>query len=367
MRIKVTPETLIGVSSTIRSMADNLERIGQDLNRALHNLELEGASRHHFENMGQQASSRARQIASQTSEMAKFMHESAERFTRADQQGPSSLNKVTHTWNEYNKNSLSALASLGVVSPFLTTGDKFGENQNLGKGIKFKKKSGTPFVKGKGDAHPVDYNDMKQGRIGTCYFLASLMAIAKFNPDFIQNMIKDNGDGTYTVTFHDSSGKPVEVTVDNTFPKKDKLCGDKDHGSTSEDNKELWPSIMEKAYAKWKGGYDQVDGGFQGRALEELTGQTSTTNTVTNTTKTTVWTQLIDNMNNDRPTAIALMKDDNSLDVYGKHSYMVDRIDEANGLVYVKNPWGHSDPKPLTMDDLVNLDSYISYIDTPTT
>jgi len=64
----------------------------------------------------------------------------------------------------------------------------------------------TPFVRGEGDRHTVDPNDIRQGGYGSCGLLATLHSIAQQDPSVIQDMIQDNGDGTYTVTFRE----PVE-------------------------------------------------------------------------------------------------------------------------------------------------------------
>ena len=39
-------------------------------------------------------------------------------------------------------------------------------------------------------------------------------------------------------------------------------------------NDELWPSLLEKAYAKYYGGYGEIEGGFVHLGLVDLTGLT---------------------------------------------------------------------------------------------
>lgn len=86
----------------------------------------------------------------------------------------------------------------------------------------------TPFVIGDGDRYAVDISDIQQGDYGDCYFMSSMGAIAREHPGFIEKMIHDNGDGTYTVTFYDPICatplgpcvyKKHEITVDGNFPK----------------------------------------------------------------------------------------------------------------------------------------------------
>ena len=45
-------------------------------------------------------------------------------------------------------------------------------------------------------------DDVFQGEVGNCYFVAPLSAIAGANPEFIKKMVVDLGDGTYAVRFY---------------------------------------------------------------------------------------------------------------------------------------------------------------------
>ncbi len=44
-------------------------------------------------------------------------------------------------------------------------------------------------------------NDMRQGQLGDCYFIATLGALADRNPNAVKNMFVDNNDGTFTIRF----------------------------------------------------------------------------------------------------------------------------------------------------------------------
>ena len=52
------------------------------------------------------------------------------------------------------------------------------------------------------NANEPSLSDIQQGSYGDCYFLSSLGALARNDPNAVKNMIHDNGNGTYTVTFH---------------------------------------------------------------------------------------------------------------------------------------------------------------------
>ncbi|MET0910817.1 MAG: C2 family cysteine protease, partial [Ilumatobacteraceae bacterium] len=97
--------------------------------------------------------------------------------------------------------------------------------------------------------------DIDQGDLGDCWFLASLGAISQSDPGWITRHIRDNGDGTHTVTLYDRTGdgeyEPVEITVDGDFPVD--ADGDPVYSQPAAGN-ETWAMLYEKAFAQWKGG-----------------------------------------------------------------------------------------------------------------
>ncbi len=107
------------------------------------------------------------------------------------------------------------------------------------QGVKFEKKSDVPLFN-----HMPNIYDMKQGGIGNCYLISSLITLVHNSPDIILNCMKDNGD-TVTVRFY-REGEPVFVTVDKSIPYSIDKKGNKvGYGSWGA----LWVNIMEKAYA----------------------------------------------------------------------------------------------------------------------
>ena len=110
-----------------------------------------------------------------------------------------------------------------------------------------------PFVRGENDRHTIDPNDIDQDGYGSCSVLSTLHTIASQDPSVIQDMIRDNGDGTYTVTFQEEKEilgvtvwVPVEVTVSGPFS----AGGGANPGDTSAQGSEVWPAIIEKAYVQ---------------------------------------------------------------------------------------------------------------------
>lgn len=137
------------------------------------------------------------------------------------------------------------------------------------------------YAEQKGDHSPVDPKgkDTAQGALGDCYAIAAMAAIANASPNSIKDAIKYNkAAGTYTVRFFEESyggaSKPVYITVDSFLPT---VAGNRnDPAYAGEPGGKLWPAIMEKAYAQWKGGYDAIGGGGYGaQTMAEITGARS--------------------------------------------------------------------------------------------
>ncbi|WP_277527041.1 C2 family cysteine protease [Arthrobacter sp. ES3-54] len=116
--------------------------------------------------------------------------------------------------------------------------------------------AGKPNISG-------DLTNIKQGDAGDCYFLAALMTVAARSPETILNMVHDNGNGTYTITFHskyDGVPNPVTVTVNGDLPfRRDKPF---ENGIENIDGKNVsWAAIIEKGWAAANGNsYKGIDG-----------------------------------------------------------------------------------------------------------
>lgn len=207
--------------------------------------------------------------------------------------------------------------------------------------------------------------DIGQGQLGDCYFLAALASVAQQHPEVIWNAIKDNGDGTFTVTFY-QSGKPVAVTVDSEFPVEEDRNGnpttDPAYARTGSNPQELWPLIMEKAYAQLDGNsYSKIEGGWPGQAVELLTGRPAQRLdlSASDAAQTRLRLEQLQTHLSDGHYLTAATRPERWFENTGGwpsnvvplHAYSIERVDVEQGLVYLRNPWGSLyAPPPLTLE-----------------
>jgi hypothetical protein len=228
-------------------------------------------------------------------------------------------------------------------------------------GATYQRVNGTPFIQGAGDGADVHWNDIDQGGLGDCYFMSAMGSVAQQDPDVIRNAIRDNGDGTYTVRFYERQGNgplgigglfgsysynPVEIRVTPDFPMRDGqpvFAGMPDSNGAQ---RELWPALMEKAYAQYSGSYGAIEGGNPARAMELLTGRPSEEYSASSMT-----IDQLANLHRDGHalTASSLRSGDGKTayadgTLVSRHAYMITGVDRDAGTVTLRNPWGPDQP-----------------------
>jgi hypothetical protein len=103
-------------------------------------------------------------------------------------------------------------------------------------------------------------SDIRQGALSDCYFLSAAAALAS-NPKRIQRLFspqKKNSYGCYSV-FLNVFGVWEEVVLDHRFPCE---MFTKKLWFSGTENAEMWPLLLEKAYAKIHGGYANIAWGI---------------------------------------------------------------------------------------------------------
>ncbi|HEY0882776.1 MAG TPA: C2 family cysteine protease, partial [Archangium sp.] len=200
--------------------------------------------------------------------------------------------------------------------------------------------------------------DAQQGQIGNCYFPAAVAALAHVRPDVIQNMVKANGDGTYTVTFKErdwASGRTKDVAVRVDGDLYARSYGGPLYGraanSSDPAKMELWYPIIEKAYAQWKGSYNSIgNGGYSADVFEDFTGATGRSIDAAGNPDS-VWRTITTAIDAKKPVAAGTHDDGGPVSytntgVYGDHAYSILGYEQTGSERYVvlRNPWGESEP-----------------------
>jgi hypothetical protein len=215
----------------------------------------------------------------------------------------------------------------------------------------------------------VNARDVDQGAAGDCYFLGTVAAAAAQNPKLITDAITQKADGSYLVRFYKPGpgGKPVAdyVAVDRDLPKS--KWGTAQYAHSSQTG-ELWPAIIEKAYAKWKGGYQQIGmGGDPCDVMQALTGTAGNWSAATDGTPDALYAAMQSKLSSQ---GLVVASTNSGAKYKGSgivpsHCYTVLGVSEKNGekTVTLRNPWGKTEPGNLKGGDGVFSVPLVRFID----
>jgi hypothetical protein len=222
--------------------------------------------------------------------------------------------------------------------------------------------TGQAFVKGAGEAIDISPDDVKQGSLGDCNVLAPAAAVARANPEAIRKLVTAKDDGTYDVSLYykdhfysDQTAHAYNLTS-KFYVKDDGTPLYAKTGSAGATN-ELWVMLIEKAFAKWKGGYESASGALWDReGLEMLTGNAAVEAKVSAGTEDDLLTAIDDalkagdaltvNTSTSKWTDWWRNKDeqaeiDRNKIVMG-HAYSIEGVDKSAKTVNLRNPWGYN-------------------------
>ncbi|KAG9478247.1 hypothetical protein GDO78_013313 [Eleutherodactylus coqui] len=202
--------------------------------------------------------------------------------------------------------------------------------------------------------------DLCQGNLSNCWFLSAVACLSLY-PQLLEQVVpmdQDFGDdynGKFRFQFW-QYGHWVEVVVDDLLP----TVPIQKNGRTqynllfvhSKDKDEFWSSLLEKAYAKLKGGYSTLQMGFAGEALEDITGGVVQSCDTTGPTSA-LWHHLHNMLQ--RGALICCgntqgeVETSNLMGILSYHMYSVIGTKEVQtlcgsvSLLRIRNPWGHTE------------------------
>ena len=143
---------------------------------------------------------------------------------------------------------------------------------------------------GSNGLHP---DDVEQGSIGNCWFLAAASAVAEVAGRFESNWLTQdyNEAGIYAINMF-QLGVPITVLVDDLVPHYGSTYNTVFAKVQKVGAKATWMVIIEKAYAKLMGNYAQLIGGFTDRGVNALTGFPSYNIQIESETDESLWAKL---------------------------------------------------------------------------
>jgi len=184
-------------------------------------------------------------------------------------------------------------------------------------------------------------DDVNQGNVGDCYFLAPLSSIARLDPWKIRQSVLDMGDGTYLVQFSRGSSKAF-VRVDGQLPTWD---GTNPEYAGLGAGSSTWVAILEKAYAVYRTGansYLSLGGGWMDETFTAMGGASSSVYSVPDST--TMLKQMQQALAAGKAIAFGTASITDNAPLLGSHAYSVEQvIADASGTptaVQLRNPWG---------------------------
>lgn len=115
-------------------------------------------------------------------------------------------------------------------------------------------------------------DDIMQGSLGNCWFMASASAIAEI-PGRIEKLFGNvdqfnNGAGFFDVQLYLLS-VPITIRIDDQVPSYNSYTQTLFSKVT---NKGVWMNVLEKAFAKMYGNYSALVGGLAERAVQAMIG-----------------------------------------------------------------------------------------------
>ncbi|KAM9733310.1 calpain-9 [Menidia menidia] len=196
--------------------------------------------------------------------------------------------------------------------------------------------------------------DIRQGKLNDCWLLSAIASLA-MHPSLLERVVppgqsfQDGYNGSFTFKFW-QYGHWEEVRIDDLLPTR----GNSLIFLSSPERHEFWSSLLEKAYAKLKGGYRALDMGFPHEAMVDMTGGVTEVLSISGQVR-----QLPHLLRHllakgaliNCASSKGSLEEINELGIMYKHAYSLTAIEQVKtdygvvDLVRVLNPWGNTEWK----------------------
>lgn len=184
-------------------------------------------------------------------------------------------------------------------------------------------------------------DDINQGYLGDCYYLATLAGLATCSPNTLMELAVDLGDGTYAVMYK-RNGVTSYVRVDGDLAA---YGGTTEYNSTGSSGA-IWACIMEKAYAFFRTGadtYASIEAGLMSAVFNDF-GIANKTVSPSSASTTSLYSSISAALAAGKAVTIGTYSSVSSgTPLIGSHAYTVISAskDAYGNITYVvRNPWG---------------------------
>jgi Ca2+-binding RTX toxin-like protein len=190
-------------------------------------------------------------------------------------------------------------------------------------------------------------DDIAQGLVGDCWYLATLAAVADVTPEVVRQSVTDLGDGTYAVRYFSGSAEQYVRVDADIYTYSWDTSAPLFAGLGAENS--IWAPIMEKALTWVRGSnlgkYATISSGW----MSEAYGRIGMSSTLTNTSKSSGtnnvsamlnWIQTRVTAGRSATVAFNSVSGANLLE---NHAYSIDRVNDLGGgtfTITLRNPWG---------------------------
>lgn len=210
-----------------------------------------------------------------------------------------------------------------------------------------------------------EFFDPIQGAVANCYLIAAMGAVAWAKPYSVKHQSRATGatqqEFVDMIEFHENDGSTMPVEVSESVPLKN---GNLMYARSGEQG-EIWPAIVEKAYAKWttSAGSDKPNitstaYGDPVHATKQLVGGSKSYVGTSGTSATDLWNTVRANSRSYKTfnpgtawtygSAAAAPDSINyaNANIVANHAYTVLGWDYDSGTRYIvlRNPWGQTEP-----------------------
>jgi hypothetical protein len=185
-------------------------------------------------------------------------------------------------------------------------------------------------------------NDVVQGNLGDCYYLASLAAIARTDPNQIRQDIVQLSDGSYMVRL-DTGVSNVYEHIDSLLPAS--AGGGLVYAQLGQGNS-TWVAVMEKAFAVFRNGANSYanigTGGWMSEAYDAF--GLNASNVYFPASASSMATQIQSELNNHDAVTVGTGTVPSGTPMISDHAYSIDSIitDSSGNItgIVIRNPWG---------------------------